>query len=92
MGRKWYKNKSLIGELDKRHEAYKRGESKGYTVEEVMAEIKTLKVHRKGKRLRIARKKYRIKTTFSHEEVVERTAKLLEKLRLNKKRASRYYQ
>jgi hypothetical protein len=61
MGRKWYKNKSVIRELDKRHEAYKRGESKGYTIEEVMAEIKNIKVYGKEKRLRIAGKEILLK-------------------------------
>ena len=45
----WWKNNSFIDELDKEYEAWKKGDVKGYTLEEVEASIQELKAKRKSK-------------------------------------------
>jgi len=45
----WWKNNALINELDKEYEAWRKGDAKGYTLEEVEASIQVLKAKRKHK-------------------------------------------
>lgn len=45
----WWKNNSFIDELNKEYEAWKKGDAKGYTLEEIEASIQELKAKRKSK-------------------------------------------
>jgi len=45
----WWKNEAFVNELDKEYDAWKKGDEKGYTLEEVGASIQELKAKRKRK-------------------------------------------
>jgi hypothetical protein len=47
----WWANEAFIDELDKEHEAWKKGHAKGYTLEEVEASIQEIKAKHKSNEL-----------------------------------------